>query len=381
MLTELGLENFKAFQQKQRIPLRPITLLFGANSSGKTSILQTLLLLKQTLEEAESSETVLLPKGKTIDLGSYKELIYAHDTQRSLNLSFTFMGESTGPQRRPWVYSRLPSGFLEQPFECSLSFAADRRGRFRLEGYSIGIGNDLEKLASFQILSPKKAKEFPGFRPLLSSKMGPKYALTFFSLKDFNSEHSLIRTEWSRFQNALPRLLKDLERQQLRLEAHLGRFSTEEYTENTVQGERVGKKVERRLEEIQSEKRKVDTSLRRLREYSLGHYLEDARKANENAILGFAHFLPMAGPFLPRETRERSYAFEDRASMGIPMIAELASLIGMQFRSLRETVIYLGPLREYPERHYIFSGNVVSDVGKSGKFMPDLLFSNQSVVK
>lgn len=82
MLRELLIENFKAFAQEQKITLAPITLLFGENSSGKSSILQTLLLLKQTIEEVESPEIVLLPKGKTVDLGSYKELIYSHDTSR-----------------------------------------------------------------------------------------------------------------------------------------------------------------------------------------------------------------------------------------------------------------------------------------------------------
>ena len=66
MLTELRIENFKAFAEEQRIPIRPITLLFGKNSSGKSSILQALLLLKQTLEEGDRP-AVLLPKGKSID--------------------------------------------------------------------------------------------------------------------------------------------------------------------------------------------------------------------------------------------------------------------------------------------------------------------------
>lgn len=54
MLHSLSIGNFKVFGPEQRIPMKPITLVFGANSSGKSSILQSLLLLKQTLNEGAS---------------------------------------------------------------------------------------------------------------------------------------------------------------------------------------------------------------------------------------------------------------------------------------------------------------------------------------
>ncbi len=50
MLHSLELENFKAFGERARIPFAPITLIFGENSAGKSTILQALYLLKQTLE-------------------------------------------------------------------------------------------------------------------------------------------------------------------------------------------------------------------------------------------------------------------------------------------------------------------------------------------
>ena len=47
MLRKIGLQNFKCWKELD-IDLAPITLFFGANSSGKTAILQSLLMLKQT---------------------------------------------------------------------------------------------------------------------------------------------------------------------------------------------------------------------------------------------------------------------------------------------------------------------------------------------
>ncbi|WP_353260286.1 AAA family ATPase, partial [Prochlorothrix hollandica] len=45
MLKHYEITNFKAFGKTQAIPLRPITLIYGPNSSGKSSIIQSLLLL------------------------------------------------------------------------------------------------------------------------------------------------------------------------------------------------------------------------------------------------------------------------------------------------------------------------------------------------
>ena len=89
MFTEIGIENFKAFGRMQRIPVKPITLIYGPNSSGKSSLLQSLLLFKQTLEES-SEEVVLLPKGTLVDLGSVSEFIHKHNWKKDFKLSLSF---------------------------------------------------------------------------------------------------------------------------------------------------------------------------------------------------------------------------------------------------------------------------------------------------
>ena len=53
MITEYQIANFKAFGSPQTLPIRPITLIFGPNSSGKSSIFQSLLMLKQTIEHQD----------------------------------------------------------------------------------------------------------------------------------------------------------------------------------------------------------------------------------------------------------------------------------------------------------------------------------------
>lgn len=90
MLRELQLANFKAFGEKVRIPIRPLTLIFGANSSGKSSIFQALLLLKQTLEEAQSPKTLLLFKGNSVDLGTYRDIVHRHDVDLNFEVGVQF---------------------------------------------------------------------------------------------------------------------------------------------------------------------------------------------------------------------------------------------------------------------------------------------------
>ena len=82
MLREYRLTNFKAFGETVTIPIRPLTLIFGANSSGKSSIFQSMLLLKQTLEEAKNPNTALLPKGSLVDLGTYRDFVHRHNIDR-----------------------------------------------------------------------------------------------------------------------------------------------------------------------------------------------------------------------------------------------------------------------------------------------------------
>ena len=87
MLHALELENFKAFGERARIPFAPITLIFGENSAGKSSILQALYLLKQTLERRDTGDLLLArTPNHIVDLGSFQEMLFDHDLARTLSI-------------------------------------------------------------------------------------------------------------------------------------------------------------------------------------------------------------------------------------------------------------------------------------------------------
>lgn len=73
MLTRLDLKYFKCFELL-RLPLAPLTLLSGANASGKSSALQALVLLHQTMREHEWSTRLML-NGGAIRLGTASDVV------------------------------------------------------------------------------------------------------------------------------------------------------------------------------------------------------------------------------------------------------------------------------------------------------------------
>jgi predicted ATPase len=91
MISILRADNFKSWKSTGNIRLAPLTGLFGANSSGKTSILQILLMLKQTVESPDRSRVLHTGDDYSIvDLGTFLDLMYGHDKGASVQLSFSW---------------------------------------------------------------------------------------------------------------------------------------------------------------------------------------------------------------------------------------------------------------------------------------------------
>ena len=59
-ITKIAVKGFKSIAEEREIDIRPLTILAGANSSGKSSIMQPLLMLKQTLEAPYDPGPLLL---------------------------------------------------------------------------------------------------------------------------------------------------------------------------------------------------------------------------------------------------------------------------------------------------------------------------------
>ncbi len=84
MFTRLKLDNFKSWNSAD-ISFGQITGLFGTNSSGKSSLIQFLLLLKQTMLATDRNVALDL-NGPYVELGTMFDVLFKHD--ESLRLSF-----------------------------------------------------------------------------------------------------------------------------------------------------------------------------------------------------------------------------------------------------------------------------------------------------
>ena len=91
MLTRIQLENFKSWRELD-MELAPITMLFGTNSSGKTAILQSLLLLKQTANSFDRKQHINLGGNKRdyVDFGSWRDLVSGHNENLEVVISWEF---------------------------------------------------------------------------------------------------------------------------------------------------------------------------------------------------------------------------------------------------------------------------------------------------
>ena len=92
MITELSAQNFKSWENTGQLQIAPLTAFFGANSSGKTSIFQTLLMLKQTAERPPDwSGTIDFgDEGSVVNLSSFNEVIHRHKSGLSLDISVSW---------------------------------------------------------------------------------------------------------------------------------------------------------------------------------------------------------------------------------------------------------------------------------------------------
>jgi hypothetical protein len=88
MIDELRIRNFKAWRDTGDMRLAPLTVIFGANSSGKSSLLQLPLMLRQTVESPDRRRVLHVGDAQTpIDLGSFRSLVWEHDLERRLEFS------------------------------------------------------------------------------------------------------------------------------------------------------------------------------------------------------------------------------------------------------------------------------------------------------
>lgn len=311
MIESIKLSNFKAFSTKQNVGLKPITLVYGPNSAGKSSLLQSLLLLRQSMNEINIDDTALITKGKLLDLGNYHEMVHKHKIEENITIANTFQFKE-GPRIARWK-EIVNSATYEAVFSC------DKSRLINLDKINLYYNN-----SNIPFMSLKKSdKRLRVFRRIKITRNIRGVHENNYIIEKINIEDPIVNMLFN----------------------HINRNNRNEH--NAIND----------LEEFRKE----------LQSYS------------EKIIVNVDGFL-ITGIGIDFENDFENDGSTSRVfrSLGID---DLLMMTSINYTNALASITYLGPLREYPERHYIFSGSSPSNVGKSGRNMSDLLFINQSLIK
>lgn len=151
MITALVLENFKGIARQQRIELAPLTLLFGANSAGKSTILQALLYLHELIERESADVDRTELGGNVLELGGFARFVHKHETSRAIVIraEFTTPGslERFGRDVRDFAFPNLEDEIVSAWMELTIRFVttANLRGALVTRAV-IGVGGESEPL-------------------------------------------------------------------------------------------------------------------------------------------------------------------------------------------------------------------------------------------
>lgn len=374
MLNALTLENFKAFGKSTRIEFAPITLVLGENSAGKSSILQALNLLKQT-HESRDSGAALLPRAEDgiVDLGSFNELLFDHDTNRVLCLGLEMQPDTPPRAER----RRLFGGALDEtkPYGVLLSFQRQKKtGEVAVSTITISAGGH-ENLARFKT-RPLQAKERSMLRRYMWSAL--RGAATQRRHDAVGAQCEWVTDDkdlWTPFYKAWHARRSDvlgmLEDESQRVE-HYARAirDVEEY------GDRSPASWSKSFD---------DAKAFYASEFTVSQFMDRMRTWAMECSVAIDGFVPVGGPLPTWRELPELFAAERRRSgfMSLPLfdVGRMAFMAGRLLEESLEALFPMGPFRRPPERWYIFTGTSPIDVGYKGDHLPDLLFREPKLVR
>jgi len=339
MLHALELENFKAFGKRARIPFAPITLIFGENSAGKSTILQALNLLKQT-QESRDTGALLLPRTENgiVDLGSFQEMLFDHDLKRTLSIRVETTMKSMA--RIHDVDSgrtiRLPFGKNRIDIEFSFKRPSLEK-EVLLHQIDIYVGESANRIASFQPLNIKEQWE----RDFVSTSLTVACIWLTKESEYWKPEFEWCKENKEEILSLFKKRLRDLE-----------------HPNNDSEGERIKEAIE-------------FFSL----DFDLETYISKRSEHEMNAAIDMTGFLPSG-----ISTRSPSLLRPQSNDTEIFDVAQLVWTASTALEQILKALFPISPFRKPPERWYIFRGTSPSHVGYQGDLLPDLLLRRPELV-
>lgn len=190
-LNRIEIENFKGINTRQTIVLKPITLLFGPNSAGKSTILQALHYLREILERGNIDPDRTIAGG-LIDLGGFATLVHNHELDRTVRLKVVLnLSDEQGAEGMP-LNAGLSIGepeFVELPIRYMVGESEDYRDYAIVQDVGLEVNIRWSALEQSPYVS-RFAIELDG-EPLAAIVSPPAEGRA--QLTNFNFAHPLLR--------------------------------------------------------------------------------------------------------------------------------------------------------------------------------------------
>ncbi|TYA02198.1 AAA family ATPase [Vibrio cholerae] len=134
MLKKISLSNFKAFEEMKELEIKNLTVVVGRNSCGKSSLMQSLLLLKQTLDS--QSNTPLCLDGKYLTFSNLKELSFGLPKVNSAQIGYELFldreeDKVSGIVKIGYKNAKIDGGYIPSLSEYKVSVNNEIKGRER----------------------------------------------------------------------------------------------------------------------------------------------------------------------------------------------------------------------------------------------------------
>ena len=378
MLHALELENFKAFGKRARIPFAPITLIFGENSAGKSTILQSLYLLKQTLESGDTGAP-LLPHAynEIVDLGNFKEMLFDHDLKRTLSICVeTTMNKNYETPQLPYKENTITIEFRFKYEEKTL-----------LDQIGIYDSKSSRCIAEFQLLNTTEEPEVfwkrmgrpPG---LLDSPLPSKGSAIECVWLTEEPEYWESEFEWCKENKE--EIRKQFEAKKSRLKEQLRQHETDQKKSSNKQ-ESSNKVIQEFNEWCLRQIDSLSVALKFLSlDFDLKAYISKRREEEMNTVLWLEGPLPVLNIYDESNSFieiSRSELYVGSNDTKVFHIAKLAIEAGKALKQTLGDLFPIRPFRSLPQRYYYPTGTNPWHVGYWGHLLADLLFGNPELVE
>jgi hypothetical protein len=167
VINHLRIKNFKAWLDTGNVRMAPLTVLFGTNSAGKTSIAQLLLLLKQTAESSDRQRPLHFGDDNTlVDLGDFEGVVHGHDPARHVEFEIGWDLDERLRFSDAYTRKKYETGALV--FKAEVSSLGG--GKLQVERFDYALDSGTKSMIHFGM----RAKDTGKFS-LTSDKYKPVY--------------------------------------------------------------------------------------------------------------------------------------------------------------------------------------------------------------